>query len=375
MTTPKNRMLNAYKGVYSDFIPVAPEFWYFYPAKVLGITMAEFQRDVPHWQGMLETFKKFNADGWGIVGAETINPHLEIKSDYRKIEEGTYRDVQKQICNGNIYERSFLFHDSNPFWSETYPVKNHADLSPYVETMLSSDIKYDFKKAIDAYDNVGDEFLLEFEIGLPFFDFFEEAMGFENAALYFMVGDKGEIKDYFDMYLENKIKLIREAVKNTSFEAFFIGCSSSCNALEGVELWREWDKPYLKAVTEEIHKHGRLVHNHNHGRIMKTVPDLVEIGFDCVCPFERPPGDVCGIEGLKEVRRLLGDKVTFNGNVHTVQALSNGTPQMVREQVREIKEAFEGTPRLIIGTGDQVSGETPEENLYAMIEEGRKPWS
>jgi uroporphyrinogen-III decarboxylase len=140
----------------------------------------------------------------------------------------------------------------------------------------------------------------------------------------------------------------------------------------GGNLWRNWDKPYEKAIVDEAHRLGKLVHNHNHGRCMAIVPDFVEIGFDCVCPFERSPGDVDGLEGLKKVRSLLQDRVTFNGNVHTVRALIRGTPEIVRQQVREIKEAFEGTPRVIIGTGDQVGGETPEENIYAMIEEGRK---
>jgi len=36
--------------------------------------------------------------------------------------------------------------------------------------------------------------------------------------------------------------------------------------------------------------------------------------------------------------------------------------------VLEILEAFEGSPRLIVGTGDQVGAETPDENIRAMIE-------
>jgi hypothetical protein len=44
----------------------------------------------------------------------------------------------------------------------------------------------------------------------------------------------------------------------------------------------------------------------------------------------------------------------------------------VRREVREVWEAFRHTPRVIIGTGDQVGRETPEENLRAMIDEGKK---
>ena len=35
--TPKQRMLNAYRGLPNDRPAVAPEFWYYYPAKVLGV--------------------------------------------------------------------------------------------------------------------------------------------------------------------------------------------------------------------------------------------------------------------------------------------------------------------------------------------------
>ncbi len=37
-------MLNAYRGQFSDRVPVAPEFWYYYSAQVLDVDMIEFQR-------------------------------------------------------------------------------------------------------------------------------------------------------------------------------------------------------------------------------------------------------------------------------------------------------------------------------------------
>jgi len=81
---------------------------------------------------------------------------------------------------------------------------------------------------------------------------------------------------------------------------------------------------------------------------------------------------VDGLAGLQEVRRQLQDKVTMNGNVHTVETLIRGIPKDVIREVQEIKEAFKGSQRLIIGTGDQVGRETPIENIDAMIEEAKK---
>ena len=48
----------------------------------------------------------------------------------------------------------------------------------------------------------------------------------------------------------------------------------------------------------------------------------------------------------------------------------------MRREVAEIRTAFAGSNRgdynrLIIGTGDQVGWETPDENIWAMIEAGR----
>ena len=99
---------------------------------------------------------------------------------------------------------------------------------------------------------------------------------------------------------------------------------------------------------------------------MAVVEELVALGCDCICPFERPPGG--DVTDLPKVRRLLDGRTAFNGNVHTVETLIRGTPADVRREVLEILEAFGDSPRLIVGTGDQVGVETPDENIYAMIE-------
>jgi hypothetical protein len=143
-----------------------------------------------------------------------------------------------------------------------------------------------------------------------------------------------------------------------------IGCSYLCNSLLGPALWRQWDKPYIQAMADEIHSQRRLLHIHFLGRSLETAGDFAAIGIDCIYPFERGPGgDVAGLAGLLALRRLLDGKVTMNGNVHTVETLIRGTTEDVRREVREIKEAFAGSARLIIGTGDKVGRETPEKIL------------
>jgi hypothetical protein len=339
---------------------------------VLGITMMEFQREVPHYKGMIAAFKKFGCEGWGIATPVEHNPHVEVCSKLEKLDNDVWRERQTVICDGKAFVRSYIYSEDEPFWSEEFAVSGVEDARTFFHAHVNDDVRFDFGEAIRAHHEVGGTFLLEMDLGLSFFDFFEQAMGFEGALYYFMDEDEAVLRDMLAQYIALKSRLVREAVQKTPFECCFIGCSSSCVALLGPALWRKWDKVYEKAVTDVCHAGGCLMHSHNHGRVMEIVPDFVDIGFDCVCPFERPPGNVEGVAGIRTVRSMLQEKVSFNGNVHTVRALLQGTPELVRQQVCEIKEAYEGSNRLIVGTGDQVAGDTPDENLWAMIEETRK---
>jgi hypothetical protein len=78
--TGKQRMLNAYRGCFSDVPAVAPEFWYYYPAKLLGVDMIQFQREVPFHQALRTAFETFQCEGWGIASAPVPNDKVTCHS-------------------------------------------------------------------------------------------------------------------------------------------------------------------------------------------------------------------------------------------------------------------------------------------------------
>ena len=371
--TPKQRMLNAYRGVACGRSPVAPEFWYYYPAKVLGVDMIEFEREVPHWQALQTTFKKYDCEGWGCVGVSEHVSGIADESSFDPISDGQYRRSTRHTVAGKTFTSSRRYDTKEPSWSEEYPVKHAADLPLWVAALLDGELDVDFGSANAAHRGVGEDYLLELALCSTFFDFFGGLMGFEKALLYFMDERKSVLQAIRERYVARYVELARKACAESPFESFLIGCGYSCNSLIGPDMWREWDKPVIRAIGDELHRHGRLLHIHFHGACMATVSDFAESGIDCVCPFERPPGgDVDGADGLRRVRELLGGKTAMNGNVHTVETLINGGTEDVRREVRQIKQAFAGEARLVIGTGDQVGGETPEENILAMIDEAKQ---
>lgn len=372
--TPKERMLNAYRGIHNDRPAVAPEFWYYYPAKLLGVDMIEFEREVPFHAALRKTFELFGCEGWGAAfasvpnaNAETVTREIRVDADTLDVRHTT-RTSAGEIVSTQRYARE------EPSWVTERPVKDlDRDLPAWeIATFGGEPERMDLSGMTRAWHEVGDSFLLEAWLGVPFFDEFAGARvgGLETGIYDFLNPDlEPKLVELQQKHAEKLVRMARVICERTPLESLCIGCSWSCNSLLGPTLWRRWDKPVIKAVADEIHRHGKLLHIHFHGKCMDTVADFPEIGIDCVCPFERPPGgDVVGLEGLRKVAALLDRRTTMNGNIHTVETLIRGTPADVRREVDEVMEAFHGNPRVIVGTGDQVGRETPEENLRAMID-------
>jgi uroporphyrinogen-III decarboxylase len=214
---------------------------------------------------------------------------------------------------------------------------------------------------------------LECHLGNPFFDFYAMSrVGGLEQAIFDLMDRKDHFTGLQERYIAHMVAKVEAICRQSTVESFFLGCSWSCVSCIGPSLWRRWDAPVIRAIAQAVHRHGRLLHLHFHGRSLAVLADLAELGCDCICPFERGPGgDIDGLAGLRKVRAALGERTTMNGNVHTVETLIRGRPEDARREVDEILTAFAGSRRFIIGTGDQVGGETPEENLHAMIERAK----
>lgn len=372
--TGKQRMLNAYRGVPNDRPAIAPEFWYYYPARLLGLDMIRFAREIPFHQALKQTFQAFDCEGWGIAFCGPANPQVTSRSTERWIDNNTLETLTTTSTpKGDLRTVSRISRDE-PGWSLEGAVKDRDHDFPAWEIAAfgGDPDTMDCSPLIRAWEDVGDAYLLEAWLGVPFFDFVAGGRdgGFETGVYDFLDPDfLPRLEALHERYRDRMVRTVRRICTQTPLESLCIGCSWSCNSLIGPELWRRWDKPIIRAVAEEAHRHGRLLHIHFHGKCMETVADFAGTGIDCVCPFERPPGgDVNGLDELRTVERLLRGRTTMNGNVHTVETLIRGTPDDVRREVREILEAFRGNPRVIVGTGDQVGRETPEENLRALVE-------
>jgi len=88
----------------------------------------------------------------------------------------------------------------------------------------------------------------------------------------------------------------------------------------------------------------------------------------CLAGFQPPDvGDVI----LKDVKAQFGDRVALLGGLDPVYTFEMGTPDDVREAVRQaIADAGAGGG-YILGTGEAVSPETPAERLQIAAQAAR----
>ena len=247
--TPKERMLAAYRGEKQAFTPVAPEFWNYYPAKLLGLPFDRFEREIPHWYGLKVTFEKFGCEGWGIALPEVANPRIRVKSEYIPYADHS-REIRRETVNGREFVRVVRYMPDQLSFVEKRPVTDPEDVREYFAAKFSDEAEFDFRDAVSAHGEVGESFLLELFLGDSFFDAFEGVMGFENALFYFLEEDEEVLLSLREKYVRYMKRLV-DGVAETPFESCFIGCSSACNSLLGPKLWRKWDKPFYKEIQKE----------------------------------------------------------------------------------------------------------------------------
>lgn len=127
--------------------------------------------------------------------------------------------------------------------------------------------------------------------------------------------------------------------------------------------------PRMKRIMDLTHQNGAYVFHHNDGNCRAILPDMIEAGIDVLNPIQwRSRG--MEREGLKAD---FGDRIIFHGAMDNQYTLPFGTPEEVRQEVRDNLRIFSGG--YILAPCHNIQPLTPVENVLAMYEEGyRAGW-
>ena len=128
--------------------------------------------------------------------------------------------------------------------------------------------------------------------------------------------------------------------------------------------WREWLKPRLArifAAAKEANPDTFLFY-HSDGYIEPIIPDLIEIGLEVLNPVQPECMDPA------KLKREYGDQLAFWGTVGTQTTMPFGTPEQVKQVVRERIATVGRGGGLLLAPTHVLEPEVPWENILAFIE-------
>jgi uroporphyrinogen decarboxylase len=102
------------------------------------------------------------------------------------------------------------------------------------------------------------------------------------------------------------------------------------------DYWRQYFKPWVKAITDYAHSKGLMVIYHGCGNINKIFEDYIEIGIDAMNPLEAK----ANLDAV-ELRRKYGQTFGVCGNSN-IQVWETGDKEAIRKEVLRKLNAAKG---------------------------------
>jgi len=124
-------------------------------------------------------------------------------------------------------------------------------------------------------------------------------------------------------------------------------------------------KPYTKQLIQGIKKHTNAkIQLHACGSVYQAIPDLIEIGVDILNPVQPLARNMEPWRLKKE----FGKDLCFCGGIDIQQLLPHGTPEQIKEGVRNTIRQYGPGGGYILGPSHNIEPDTPPENIVAMYD-------
>ena len=130
-------------------------------------------------------------------------------------------------------------------------------------------------------------------------------------------------------------------------------------------IYRRLFKPRHAQLNAYVHEHSTMkTFLHSCGSIYKVMPDLIEAGYDIINPVQFIARDM----EADRLKREFGKDITFwGGGCDTRRILNHGTPEQVRDHVRQMIETLAPGGGFVFNTVHNIMPDCPPENVEMMF--------
>lgn len=371
--TSRERFVTAMRNRVPDRVPVAPDISTYIPMKRMGLTASDFWvgGETPQWRAYLEAADYFGIDAWTApeFGLPTVDEDTDVewRSESRvdPSRDALVRTTTVTTPEGDLTQEDVCF---------------RGDQSA-TTVKLMKDLSRDFRKFkyTQAMPRAIDGPFLElyrrecatrgyaFGVTVTYPGFHAWTVSVQGGveALTYAESDTPEIlQEWFELDMERGTRLM-ELVLKADLDYLLFGGSGTITLASPV-LAAKYAIPALKKWSRMASDAGLPTMIHSCGK-NRALADLIVADTDIgmLNPLEPPPmGDI----DLAEVKRTYGRRLSFMGNLHTTDVMLNGSPRLVRQAAVGAMRAAGSGGGFILSTGDQCGRDTPEENIFALVE-------
>jgi uroporphyrinogen decarboxylase len=373
--TSRERLLTVLRGGIPDCVPVAPDISNMIPARMTGKPFWDIYlyKNPPSWMAYIEAVKHFGFDSL-MDGYVPIALDCDINPDAPLVTVVIVDQNEERIVTQGYTEEG-----GKKQWLDTVMVYRIAD--PPAGHVNPTDIG--LPPVPKQWRPV--EGVKEWPTGGELLKLAKEMMGDHGlvgvaCGTSNLIGNEKNLYDYFDN--PKKYHALAEEVLEKSERRFhalmaletppdFI-CTGGSGTLiyQTPRMTRELTLPIIKRMAELAAEAGIPSHIHSCGPEKELIKMCAEeTQLTVIDPLEIPPMGDCV---LKDIKKLYGDRLVLKGNLHTTEVMLRGTPDDVRHAARQAIRDGAAGGRFILSTGDQCGRDTPDENLFAMIETARE---
>ncbi len=370
--TPRERMLVAMTNGAPDRVPVAPDISNMIPCRLTGKPFWEiyYFNEPPLWQAYIDAVRHFGLDGWFIYGDmqyQWPGDRHEAIEDINKTRERWVVRRRGRI-DDQRYRRETTYYSADP---PTETLKMLDDIETdwkLIERIFALPVGYNPSLAREQRKALGEMGAFGIAIGYPGFQgWFGLFNGGIEALTYWYYDKRDLIERLLALHEAQALKQM-EMILDEKPDFVLLGASGTIT-MQSPAIARELCLPTIKRLTAMAKQAGVPTMLHSCGKERILVKWCAEeTNLNCINPLEVPPMGDCE---LAEIKRSFGDRIALMGNLHTSEVMLFGTPDDVRrESLKAIRDAGAGGG-FILSTGDQCGRDTPDENLFAMIETAR----
>jgi uroporphyrinogen decarboxylase len=199
-------------------------------------------------------------------------------------------------------------------------------------------------------------------LGAFFTSAYNSIFGFENFMT-MLFDERDLIEEVLELHA-NYYAAMAERLVQYPLTFFYVGddLAYKTSTLIRPQLLREMWVPRMRRVFAPALAKGIPILFHSDGNIEALIPDLLEMGIAALNPIEPYGMDI------RQIKKRYGRNLTLVGNLDVGGNLSEGTPDDVAAEARQLIDDVGRDGSFVLASCHSITSNVKPENFLAMVE-------